>query len=35
VPPLTGDRVLSGDMEELARVVRSGVFSAIGTTVER
>jgi len=35
VPPLTGDRVLSGDMEELARMVRSGVFSAIGTTVER
>jgi histidine ammonia-lyase len=29
VPPLTGDRVLSGDMEEAARLVRGGAFSSI------
>ncbi|MGW8266723.1 MAG: histidine ammonia-lyase [Longimicrobiales bacterium] len=29
VPPLTGDRVLSGDMENAARLVRRGAFSAI------
>lgn len=29
VPPLTGDRVLSGDMEEAARLVRVGAFSTI------
>jgi len=35
VPALAGDRVLSGDMEELAHMVRSGEFSAIGTSTDR
>ncbi|MFO8175615.1 MAG: hypothetical protein R6T96_15110, partial [Longimicrobiales bacterium] len=29
IPPLRGDRVLSGDMEEVARLVRAGTFSGI------
>ncbi len=29
VPPLVGDRVLAGDMEEVAGLVRKGVFSEI------
>lgn len=29
VPPLTEDRILSDDMEEMARLVRSGAFSSL------
>jgi histidine ammonia-lyase len=31
IPPLTGDRVLSGDLEAMAELVRSGVFSEEGS----
>jgi histidine ammonia-lyase len=34
VSPLAGDRALSGDMERLAQLVRSGAFSAIVTGQE-